>query len=405
MKVKHVLMIAAVLLAMFVTPVMADDSQSGDVTIGAEYAAVYTIDIPETVNFVSVSEGATVSAAIGVTITTIDPNSLVDVSVSNEDGWYLKHESGTGYRIAYNMTVDGVEVAHNGVVLSTATTAGKDVLFTLKEGAEKSGKYTDTLTFTATMQESDDIETRAAYSAEELTNVLSELTEGVPTTISLGSGRYTFPSTDLTDDVTLICEEGTVFEGTSSLSSNGATVVGATFSNPTGNAVNGNVNGVFKDCTFTGSNGLQGCYAGETVVFEDCVFEGSRYCVHFDGGANDVKFIGCTFSGFNAFGDGITQLTFEDCTFDSDRTNLYGNTTMIRCEFAFDGTNYDEGIDCLTLDKTYVFEDCTVCDNAYTPLSYWDYPIFSTSVSSGVSFEVMINGVSTDINNPPASSE
>ena len=165
----------------------------------------------------------------------------------------------------------------------------------------------------------------------------------------------------------IIYAEGVVVDGTTKLNT-GATVIGATFSNSGGNAVTSTVNGTFKDCVFTGYNGLRGCYAGETVVFENCVFDGSVYGVHFDGGANDAVFKNCTFSGFNAMGSAITKLTMEGCTFKSNGKsgyngiNLWGSTDMINCTFVFDGTASTEWVDAVGDNKTYTFEGCVISD-------------------------------------------
>ena len=190
-------------------------------------------------------------------------------------------------------------------------------------------------------------------------------------TVVLPAGTYTFPSS-FAEGVTLQCAEGTVFEGTSGLNVNGATVIGATFSNDGGNAVSGTVNGTFKDCTFTGKNGLRGCYAGETVVFENCVFDGATYGMHFDGGSNDAVFKNCTISGFNAMGGEITKLTMEGCTFKSNGKsayngiNLWGDAELIDCTFVFDGSASYEWVDLVNDGKTVSFTDCVVTDGKAT---------------------------------------
>ena len=197
------------------------------------------------------------------------------------------------------------------------------------------------------------------------------------------------------NNVTIVCKEGTVFEGNSKLNINGATVIGATFSNPAGTAVDQTINGTFKNCTFTGSNGLRWCYAGETVVFENCVFSGDVYGAHFDGGANDVVFKNCVFSGFNAFAGETELVTFEGCTFKGNGksgyngANLWGSAKMVDCEFTFDGTTANEWIDCIGTDKTYEFSNCTVNGVNFTDANYADYDeIFSRNSAS-----VKINGV------------
>ena len=213
-------------------------------------------------------------------------------------------------------------------------------------------------------------------------------------TILLSAGEYTFPTSSFKAGVTVICEEETVFEGNSKLNINGATVIGATFSNPSGNAVDQTINGTFKDCTFTGANGLRNCYAGETVVFENCVFNGGTYGVHFDGGANEAIFRNCTISGFNGLGAALTMVTFEGCTFVGNGrsgyngANLWGSAKMIDCEFTFNGTTTNEWIDCIGADKTYEFTNCTVNGVKYTKDNYSQY----TQISSRNEVTVKING-------------
>lgn len=156
----------------------------------------------------------------------------------------------------------------------------------------------------------------------------------------------------------------------------GATVEGATFDNPSGDAVGGIINGTFKNCKFTGSNALRYASAGETVVFEDCEFSGDLYGVHFDSGANDVIFRNCVLSGFNALGAALTMATFDGCTFKGNGVsgyngvNLWGSTKMINCEFTFDGSTTNEWVDCIGLDKTYEFENCTINGVPYTKDNY-----------------------------------
>ena len=221
-------------------------------------------------------------------------------------------------------------------------------------------------------------------SAADAAELNTKVSEG-NAVISLPAGEYTFPKA-FGENVTIVCEEGTVFTGNSKLNINGATVVGATFSNPTGNAVSGTINGTLKNCTFDGSNGLRGCYAGETVVFENCVFSGDVYGAHFDGGANDVVFRNCTFSGFNAMGSAITKLTLEGCTFKAGRSgyngiNMWGDTEMKECEFTFNSNGEKtEWVDAVGNDKTYKFVGCTVNGVPITAEQIGDYGTGNTII-------------------------
>lgn len=182
--------------------------------------------------------------------------------------------------------------------------------------------------------------------------------------VKLAAGTYTFPASKLSEGQTLICEEGTVFEGTSGLNINGATVVGATFKNEGGKAASGTINGTFKDCTFEGEEALRWCYSekGKTAVFENCVIKTDFRGVHFDGMDGDVVFKNCEINGFNAFG-GEGTVTFEGCTFGSDESrynglNMYCDLVLKDCKFEYTSgkTNF---IDFEAAGKTLTIENCT----------------------------------------------
>ena len=213
-------------------------------------------------------------------------------------------------------------------------------------------------------------------------------------TVTIPAGEYTFP-TGVAAGVT-INAEGAVFTGSSNLNINGATVIGATFSNPSGNASRSTINGTFKNCTFEGSNGLRYCYTGETCVFEDCVFSGDVYGAHFDGGDHNVTFTRCQFSGFNAFGSEIPLLTMNECTFKSNGksgyngANLWGATVMNNTIFAFDGQASTEwiGLNAAGSGKIIALNGCKALDADKNELSLLDY---MANYDDG--YQVTINGV------------
>ena len=247
---------------------------------------------------------------------------------------------------------------------------------------------TDITTFTFTEQNNTVVMTSNEALEEALENGLEE--------VAVAAGEYTFPSAKIQAGQTIVCEEGTVFTGNSKLNIKGATVIGATFSNPSGSAVDQTINGTFKECTFTGSNALRWCYAGDTCVFENCDFSGNVYGIHFDGGDNkEVTFRNCTISGFNGLGSAISMVTFEGCTFVGNGksgyngANLWGSAKLINCEFTFNGTTSNEWIDCIGTDKTYEITNCTINGVPYTVDNHDIYPqIFSRNNAT-----VKINGV------------
>lgn len=198
---------------------------------------------------------------------------------------------------------------------------------------------------------------------------LAELVAEAGAVVTVPAGEYTFP-TKWGEGVTLICDEGVVFNGTSSLNINGSTVVGGTFSNPSGNAVTSTVNGTFRDCVFDGSNALRYCYPGAALIFEDCVFEGQDYAVHFDSGKYPITFNNCEFHGTVGLGAAIPMVTLEGCTMYKggdgrfNITNLYGKSYLVNCNFVFDGSATKESIRIWNATKDdagkYVFDGCKI---------------------------------------------
>jgi hypothetical protein len=190
--------------------------------------------------------------------------------------------------------------------------------------------------------------------------------------VAVANGEYTFPASSIKAGQTIVCAEDTVFTGTSSLNINGATVIGATFEH-TGNAVSGTVNGTFKNCTFTGSNALRGCYipAGKELLFEDCVFYGNTYGVHFDGGNTTGKIIfkNCDFTGWNSFASTVAKVEFYNCDFHKSGygyLRFYQDGVVKDCTFDADFQTIDYGKTGCT---TY-FTNCTRVDGVFEKTIY-----------------------------------
>lgn len=162
---------------------------------------------------------------------------------------------------------------------------------------------------------------------DEAVKSIDDLKEAVETAgavVTVAAGKYgTFSGITIADGVTIVCEEGTIFEGAEAkLNLKGSTIVGATFKS-NGNAAGQRISGNFKNCHFEGSNALRECYPydGE-VYFENCTFKGRTYGVHFGGGNNKVTFIDCEITGWNSFAASIPYVTFDGCEF---HTSNYGS--------------------------------------------------------------------------------
>ena len=181
----------------------------------------------------------------------------------------------------------------------------------------------------------------------------------------------------------VICAEGTTFQGNSKLNLNPNVVVnGATFSNPSGNAVDQTITGTFKNCTFTGYNAIRSGYTGTTCYFENCVFSGAVYGCHFDGKAgNEVYFKNCTFSGFNAFAAAIPLATFDACTFEANGRsgynggNFWGNTKLENTVFKFDGRASTQwiGMNAAQDGKSIELNGCKVLNAEGAEVSFLPY--------------------------------
>lgn len=192
---------------------------------------------------------------------------------------------------------------------------------------------------------------------EAVSNIedIKEQIKNGSTVVTIAEGNYTsFPNSSLKEGVTIICEEGTTFTGNSGLNINGATVVGATFSNPGNTASTGTVNGTFKDCKFEGSNSNRWSYASSKVVFENCEFNAtSIYAIHYDGTAGaDILYKNCKITGWVAIGGGHNSLVFDGCEIYGNGTygviRTYGDTTIKNCTFDVKNVNstdvYQDGI-------------------------------------------------------------
>ena len=218
------------------------------------------------------------------------------------------------------------------------------------------------------------VENVPASDQAALTAALEEAAKNPETTVVVNVAADTYGTLPaLSSNVVLNCAEGTVFEGTSGLNVNGATVIGATFESDE-TAVSGTVDGIFKNCTFDGSEALRWCYTdeGDEILFEDCVIKTDFRGFHFDGMNGNVTFRRCEINGFNAYG-GKGTATFENCVFGNDESgynglNIYSNTVLKDCQFVFNSgkTNF---IDMEGTGQTLSIINCTATlDGTETPV-------------------------------------
>ena len=226
--------------------------------------------------------------------------------------------------------------------------------------------------------------------------------------VQLAAGEYAIP-TNIAEGVTIICQQGTVFNNPSKMNLNGATVIGAKFNSNNGSIVNsGQVNGTFKNCVFEGKNVFRYGYVGKTCVFEDCHFKenGSEWVFHFDGvgtGVTNAEIIcrRCTFDGKRVAIAGVVKnIVMEDCEF------INGSYLNTYCNATFTGTKFNTSIRPLGGHATY--NNCEYYGNA---LKFENLKLYSgydckitvddvdyAIASSVANLENYVNNATRDIN-------
>ena len=189
--------------------------------------------------------------------------------------------------------------------------------------------------------------------------------------VQLPAGEYTFPQ-NFAKGVTVICEEGTVFNGKSSLNINGATVMGATFESGSDDLVAyySTINGTYKNCVFNGD--VKYSNAGDTVVFENCVFNGPDYALHFDTAVTGSHVIlkGCEVNSEwrVAIGAAVSMFEAIDTKFTvAGFINLWGKAKFTNCAFNkpyywICSMDYTEYTNCTCEGRALVADDIRIED-------------------------------------------
>ena len=250
---------------------------------------------------------------------------------------------------------------------------------------EDSKAYADKVSVTGAYVKVEGAESAVVSTADDLKSAL----ESGKDVVAVAEGEYTFPSSSVKAGQTIICAEGTVFTGTSSLNINGATVIGATFQSGSNGLVanHSTINGTYKDCVFNGD--LKYSKAGDTVVFENCVFNGPDYALHFDTAVANSHVIlkGCEVNSEwrVAIGAAVSMFEAIDTKFNvAGFINLWGKAKFTNC--AFNKPSY--WICCM---DTTEFTNCT-CEGRALVAN--DILIEETVITiDGVTYEIVADGV------------
>ena len=290
MKVKHVLMIEAVLLAMLVMPVAGTDStltyDAGDIT--------YTVVIPPAIDF---TDGATIS----VSDVMLEHSTCLNITVASIGNWHLKPENGANAEYEYEMLVDGAGLSSDNLVISIPDSlTGKSAVLTFEniDQIDRAGKFTDTLTFTIRITAGEGVTTQYVDSTEGAQAAIDNAVPG--TTIRLQPG---------VDYGTLVFRQN----------ARSSTVVDITDAG--GDAAGNEHYSRYEDITIIGAEGA----IVDQIDFKVGWIDGHEGASYVD--IKNLKVQGVTFSGektaFNLEGSkggalGIDGLTIEDCKMTDD---------------------------------------------------------------------------------------
>ncbi|MBR0543078.1 MAG: hypothetical protein IIW98_01300, partial [Bacteroidaceae bacterium] len=186
-------------------------------------------------------------------------------------------------------------------------------------------------------------------------------------TVEVAKGVYsTLPK--VADGVTIIAEEGTVFNGTSGISGENVTIKNVIFKGDE-KALTGSLKGTtFENCQFDATYGAQWCYAYGDVTFKNCVFgsETSKRGIHFDGGDGNVAFESCTFYAFNALGQANKKYSFNNCDIkvSSQAHNKFNGVNMYGTTYEYTNCRFAPGTftDCAGNNVVATYNNCSYTD-------------------------------------------
>ncbi len=160
---------------------------------------------------------------------------------------------------------------------------------------------------------------------------LKEAIANGETEITLTPGTYEFPSNMSKEGLTIIGQEGVVFEDTLSGTLNNTTI---------------------KNVHIKAGNAQRWAYSHGTLVFENCTFEATGvYAIHYDAlnGAN-ITYKNCKIIGWVAIGGGAEHITFDGC-------EIYGNGRYGVIRLYSEGTIKNCTFDVAAVNTTDVYQD------------------------------------------------
>ena len=360
MKVKHVLMIAVVLLAMLVMPVVAEETpitqdttdKRGQLAVTDSLNQKYIVTIPDSVQFNQ-------EAKIAASEVTLNDGAALKVTVSSDGEWALVHQNQKD-KHPYGMYIKGesTPVADGNSVLSMAypSESAFVVLTFAKEGElKKAGTWTDVLTFSVAVDEIGATTVTKVYvsSAEGINFALDEKMDIIMTE------DMTISSTDTPNSgygAAGVKVDGVTFDG------NGQTL---TVNDAWGTwdcAVNP-MSGTIKNLVI--NSGMRGIFMGDAngdVYVDNVTIDGTVYTFNSDAGNKNygVYISNSTLNGWTSFSDAHKEVIFTNCNFGEGAGYAFCRPYNA-CEFI--GCTFEEGFEFDTgATRSITFTNCKYGD-------------------------------------------
>ena len=220
-------------------------------------------------------------------------------------------------------------------------------------------------------------------SFEDLTSALASAKEGAYIKLAPGEyGTFNYKNGLSAENVTIDCG-GAVFTGENHVRFDPTTTIkNATFRNydTASRSGQGPASGVYNDicgnyenCIFEGVSALEYGSIQTDVNFKNCQFLAKGdHAIHIDQFTVDntvATFVDCTISGYCPLGGSHGSYVFEGCTFSTNDAGFGGvglrrPSTLTNCKFYISGEYDHDEIALKNAGVSYVFDGCTVNDQA-----------------------------------------
>lgn len=128
-------------------------NKSGEINVNYDMDTEYTVTIPASVNFTDSER--TIDRPLQANGVRIDDGKVLNITISSQNGFTMKHNKNSGSGIGYHLMVDHVTIpdGHNYNVLTVNAGEGSGMAILSfvtdlnKDNAFYAGNYTDTITF------------------------------------------------------------------------------------------------------------------------------------------------------------------------------------------------------------------------------------------------------------------